>query len=82
MFARLDDLPAVPARDSATSPLTPGGISGPVYGTKEFPVVGGHVCAMLFRAGAGPARKAVALIGGALAEIAEIGAMSPGGRLP
>src|SRR5258707_13625137 len=41
MFAHLDDLPAVPARDGAISPLTPGGISGPIYGTKEFPVAGG-----------------------------------------
>ena len=66
MFARLDDLPAVPARDGAISPLTPGGISGPIYGAKEFPVAGGRVRAMLFRVGA--------LIGVALAEIAGIGA--------
>src|SRR5580704_7916724 len=63
LFAHLDDLPAVPARDGATSPLTPGGISGPLYGTQEFPVAGGRVGAMLFRAGA--------LIGVALAETAE-----------
>jgi hypothetical protein len=76
MFAHLDDLPAVPARDGATSPLTPGGISGPIYGVQKFPVAGGRARAMLFRVGAEPARKAVALIGGALAEIAEIGAAS------
>ena len=64
MLPRLDNLPAVPARDGATSPLTPDVISGPIYGTKEFPVVGGRVGAMLFRAGS--------LIGAALAEIAEI----------
>jgi hypothetical protein len=64
MFARLDDLPAAPARDGATSPLTLDGISRPIYGTKEFPVAGGRARAMLFRAGA--------LIGVALAEIAEI----------
>src|SRR5216683_4238920 len=51
MFARLDDLPAAPALDGATSPLTTDGISGPIYGTKEFPVAGGRVGAMLFRAG-------------------------------
>jgi hypothetical protein len=67
MVVRLDNLPAVPARDGAASPLTPGGISGPLYGTKEFPVVGGRVGAMLFRAGGEPDRKAVA-------EIAEIDA--------
>src|SRR5882757_8499142 len=61
MVVRLDDLPAGPARDGATSPLTPGGISGPIYGAKEFPVAGGRARAMLFRAGA--------LIGVALAEI-------------
>src|SRR5258708_3591207 len=66
MFARLDDLPAVPARDGATSPLTPGGISGPIYGVQKLPVADGRTRAMLFRAGA--------LIGGALAEIAGIGA--------
>src|SRR5882672_8864358 len=69
MVARLDDLPAVSALDGATSPLTPGGNSGPIYGTQEFPVAGGRVGAMLFRAGAEPDRKA-------LAEIAEIGATS------
>ena len=78
LFARLDDLPAVPAGDGATSPLTPGGISGPIYGTKEFPVAGGRARAMLFRADVEPGRKAVALIGEALAEIAEIGAASSG----
>ena len=64
MLPRRDDLPAVPARDGATSPLTPDVISGPIYGTQEFPVAGGRVGAMLFRAGS--------LIGAALAEIAEI----------
>ena len=64
MLPRLDELPAVPAHDGATSPLTTDVISGPLYGTKEFPVAGGCVGAMLFRVGA--------LIGVALAEIAEI----------
>src|SRR5882757_6933535 len=41
MFVRLDDLPAMPAFDA----------SGPIYGTKEFPVAGGGTRAMLFRAG-------------------------------
>jgi hypothetical protein len=76
MVARLDDLPAAPACDGATSPLTPGGISWPIYGVQKFPVAGGRAGAMLFRVGAEPARKAVALIGGALAEIAEMGAAS------
>src|SRR5580693_4688852 len=81
MFPHLDDLPAVPARDGATSPLTPGGIPGPLYGTQEFPVAGGCVGAMLFRADAGPSPKAVAPIGRALAEIAQIGA-APSRRPP
>jgi hypothetical protein len=81
MFMRLDNLPAVPARDGATSPLTPSGIPGPLYGTQEFPVAGGRVGAMLLRAHAAPSRKAVALIGVTLAEIAEIGA-APSRRPP
>src|SRR5882762_8707976 len=51
MLARLDDLPAAPARGGATSPLTLNGISGPICGAKEFQVAGGRVGAMLFRAG-------------------------------
>jgi hypothetical protein len=49
MFARPDDLPAVPARDRATSLLTPDGDSGPIYGAQEFPVAKGHVPVILFR---------------------------------
>ena len=82
MVARLDDLPATPARDGRSIAITPGSISGPLYGTQAFPVAGGNVRATLFRVAAAPGRKAVALIGGALAGIAEIGAMSSGGRLP
>src|SRR5580704_18703419 len=50
MSARRDDLPAAPARNGAPSPLTFDGISGPLYGTQEFPVAGERVGAMLFRA--------------------------------
>src|ERR1700730_1815798 len=72
MFARLHDLPAVPALDGAPSPSGTDVDSGPIYGAKEFPVAGGRSCAMLFRARAEP-------IGKAVAEIAETGA-SPKGR--
>jgi hypothetical protein len=58
MVPRLDDLPAAPARDGPTSPLTPDVISGPIYGTQEFPVAVGRVGAMLFRAGAPDWRSA------------------------
>src|SRR5258708_2695331 len=53
MLARLGDLPAAPARDGATSPLTTAGSCGPIpiYGAKEFPVAGGCPGAMLFRDG-------------------------------
>src|SRR5580704_3816324 len=51
MLVRLDDLPAVPARDGATSSFTPNGISGPLYGVQKLPVAGGRAGAMLFRAG-------------------------------
>ena len=51
MLPRLDDLPAMPARDGAPSPLTPDGSSGPPYGVQKLPVASGRACAMLFRAG-------------------------------
>jgi hypothetical protein len=38
VFVRLDDLPAVPALDGATSQLRTAVDSRPIYGTKEFPV--------------------------------------------
>ena len=72
MVARRDVLPAVPARDDAISPLTHSDILRPIYGTKELPVAGGRVAAMLFRAGA--------LIGEALAEIAGIPNILAGAR--
>src|SRR5260370_31471035 len=47
MVARLDDLPAVPALDGATSrakltPIPGAYDSGRIYGAQEFPVAGGH----------------------------------------
>src|SRR6266851_10379629 len=60
MFARLDDLPAVPAFDGATSQHRTAVDSGRIYGTQEFPVAGGRARATLFRAHAEPDRKAVA----------------------
>src|SRR3979490_2858957 len=69
VFVRLDDLPAVPALDGATSQLRTAVDSRPIYATKEFPVAGGRARAMLFRAQAEPNPIA-------LAEIAALGGTS------
>src|SRR5450631_4643484 len=69
VFARLDDLPAVPALDGATSQHRTAVDSGRLYGTKEFPVAGGRARAMMFRADAEPNPIA-------LAETAETGGTS------
>jgi hypothetical protein len=68
MVARLNDLPAAPAFEDAASALTPGGVSWPPYGVQKLPVAAGVPTRGRF--------VLSALIGGALAGIAEIEAGS------